>query len=82
MLPPEYTELLTDGLKLFAGVGLMYGSVKAGLNGAKADIKEIKSDVKDAVKILNEHSIDIAVLQAKRNQHRHGDSTVDNISGL
>lgn len=66
----DYTPMASEALKLIVTVAAAWGSVKASLNGARADITEIKSDVKDIGKTLQKHGEDIAVLKEQANQER------------
>ena len=60
---PEYTSLLKEGVQLLATVPAAWGGVKASLNGARADIREIKQDVKGIATTQAEQSTRIAVLE-------------------
>lgn len=66
----QYLPLLQDAVKILVGLGAMYGTVRASLNGAKADISEIKQDVKEIAVVQRQHGEDIAVLKERRSQDR------------
>ena len=68
-MPPEYTQLIGDLMKLLVGLGAMYGTIKTAMNGLKEDVKEIKDDVKAIGQKVEQHGIDIAVL----NEHKSYD---------
>ena len=71
---------LDELLKLIPQVGAPLISViigmKYAINGMRKDVIEIKSDVKEVKGTLAEHSVDIAVLKARHNRRRSGD-TID-----
>lgn len=57
--------MLLEALKLALVMAATYGSVKASLNGARADITEIKEDVKELGKTLTKHEVRIAILEER-----------------
>ena len=63
-MPPEYTQLASDLMKLLIGLGAMYGTIKAGLKSLADDVKEIKLDLKEVNKTVIVHGASIAVLEA------------------
>jgi len=62
-MDPELTAALLDIGKL-VGTGLVaFGGLKAALNGAREDIKEIKTDVKEIKNMQNDHTVRLAVIE-------------------
>ena len=60
---PEMLQALTEIGKLVATGLVAFGGLKAALNGAREDIKEIKVDVKEIKDTQTDHTVRLAVIE-------------------
>jgi TATA-box binding protein (TBP) (component of TFIID and TFIIIB) len=62
-MDPAMVQALTEVGKLVATGLVAFGGLKAALNGARDDIREIKADVKEIKSIQVDHTVRLALIE-------------------